>query len=110
MLLLLSTGQCPTVQQLLSAVNSVTDWHQLGLHLGLEMSTLREVYQSFHVEGVPRMKSEMFDRWLRSTPGASWEDLVTALEEMGEKVVTGEVALSYCGRPLPTGRVSMTVL
>ena len=49
------------------------------------------------------MKSEMLDLWLRSTPGASWEELVTALEEMGEKVVAGEVAVSYCGRPFTAG-------
>ena len=95
--------QSPTVKQLLIAVDKVTDWHQLGLFLGLEMSTLREVHQSFHAEGLPRMKCEVFERWLRTTPGASWEDLVTALEEMGENVVAGEVAVSYCGRPLTTG-------
>ena len=49
------------------------------------------------------MKSEMLDLWLRSTPSASWEELVTALEEMGESVVAGEVAVSYCGGPLTAG-------
>ena len=87
----------------MSAVRSVSDWHQLGVRLGLEMSQLREVEQSYHVGGVSRMKSEMLDLWLRSTPSASWEELVTALEEMGESVVAGEVAVSYCGGPLTAG-------
>ena len=100
---LFSVGQSPTVKQLLIAANRVTDWHQLGLLLGLEMSTLREVYQNFHAEGVSRMKCEVFERWLRTTPGASWEELVTALEGMGENMVAREVAVRYCGRSLTTG-------
>ena len=40
LLLLFSLSQCPTVKQLLRALRKVNDWHQLGLLLGLEMSTL----------------------------------------------------------------------
>ena len=87
----------------MSAVRNVSDWHQLGVKLGLEMSQLREIEQSYHVEGVSRMKSEMLDLWLRSTPSATWEELVIVLREMGESVVAGEVAVSYCGGPLTAG-------
>ena len=63
----------------MSVVKSVSDWYQLGVRLGLDMSQLREVEQSYHVGGISQMKSEVLDLWLRSTPGASWEELVTAL-------------------------------
>ena len=92
------------MQLLLTTVRSVSDWHQLGVRLGLEMSQLREIEQSYHTGGVSRMKSEMLSLWLKSTPGGSWDELVTALEEMGEKVLAREVAMSYCGRFFTTGR------
>ena len=77
------------------AVGGVTNWHQLGLYLGLEMSTLDEVDQSY--QEISRKKCEMFRRWLRTTPAASWEEIVSALKEMGEKRIAGEVEAKYCG-------------
>ena len=55
----------------MSVVKSVSNWYQLGVRLGLDMNQLHEVEQSYHVGGVSRMKSEMLDLWLRSTPSAS---------------------------------------
>ena len=82
---------------------SVNDWHRFGIYLGLEMSTLRNIEHEFGSRGLHRIKAEMFDRWLITTPSASWEDLVIALEEMRERMVAHNVAASYCGRPLTTG-------
>ena len=57
-------------QLLLNAIKGVYDWHQLGVRLGLEMSQLCEIEQSYHTGGVSLMKSEMMSLWLRNTP--SW--------------------------------------
>ena len=69
---------------LLEAVSNVTDWHGLGRRLGLTMSQLRGIELTHRVDGLERMMAEMFDVWLKSSPNASWADLVTALRSMGE--------------------------
>ena len=84
---------------LVEAVSDVTDWHTLGLKLGLAMSQLSGIHVTYHVYGVGRLKSEMFNVWLKSSPNASWADLITALETMNEHRVAGDMCstlLSSC--------------
>ena len=81
---------------LVDAVRSVSDWHNLGLHLDITMRKLKEINRIYRVEGEERIKAEMFDVWLKSCPDASWHDLVTALNEIGEKRVAQEVESCYC--------------
>ena len=80
---------------LLEAVSNVTDWHGLGRRLGLTMSQLRRIEITFHIHGVERIKAEMFDVWLKSSPNASWADLITALEVMGMDSVASNVRAAY---------------
>ena len=65
---------------LCEAVSNVTDWHGLGRRLGLTMSQLRGIELTYHMHGLNRLKAEMFDVWLKSSPSASWADLITALQ------------------------------
>ena len=78
---------------LLEAVSNVTDWHGLGRRLGLTMSQLRRIEITFHIHGVERIKAEMFDVWLKSSPNASWADLIRALEAMDR--VASNVRAAY---------------
>ena len=80
---------------LLKAVSSVTDWHGLGRQLGLTMSQLRSIDISYRVDGLDRLKAEMFDIWLRGSPNASWTDLITALRAMGLDSVASNVRAVY---------------
>ena len=80
---------------LLKAVVNVTDWHDLGLKLGLTMSQLRGIELTHPRDGPGRLKAEMFDVWLKSSPNASWADLITALEDMGEDRVASNVRAAY---------------
>ena len=93
---------------LVEAVSDVTDWHTLGLKLGLAMSQLSGIHVTYHVYGVGRLKSEMFNVWLKSSPNASWADLITALETMNEHRVAGDIAVHYsaaAGQSLTAGNV-----
>ena len=81
---------------LVDAVTSVSDWHNLGLHLDIAMRKLKEIDRIYRVDGEDRIKAEMFDVWLKSCPDASWRKLVTALNEIGEKRVAKEVESRYC--------------
>ena len=76
---------------LLKAVSNVTDWHGLGRQLDLTMSQLRSIDITYRVDGLDRLKAEMFDVWLKSSPNASWANLITALKEMGEDTVASDI-------------------
>ena len=82
---------------LVEAVSDFPDWHSLGLKLGLTMSQLDEIHVTYHVYGVGRLKAQMFNVWLESSPNASWADLILALKNMNKHRVAGEVAARYSG-------------
>ena len=88
---------------LLEAVSNVTDWHGLGLKLSLTVNQLREMELTHPREGPSRLKAEMFNVWLKSSPNASWTDLITALEAMGEDRVASNVRAAYS--PVAPGNV-----
>ena len=83
-----------TVKNLLQLTINVSSWHQLGLELNLTMSQLRDTEITHHIEGLTRMKAEMFNKWLTSSPSASWADLITALRAIGEATVASEIEAS----------------
>ena len=90
------------VYQLVREVKEV-DWYQLGIFLGIKQYKLRELKQMYQHHGSDTIKAEMFDLWLKGNLDASWEALVTALIEMGERVVAGRVSEKYCGKPYIPG-------
>ena len=92
---------------LVDAVRSVSDWHSLGLHLDITVRKLKEIDRIYRFGGEERIKVEMFDVWLESCPDASWHDLVTALNAIGEKRVAQEVELRYC-KQLPGNEIFYT--
>ena len=59
------------------------------------MSQLRGIELTYHMHGQGRLKAEMFDVWLKSSPNASWADLITALEAMGMDRVASNVRAAY---------------
>ena len=64
-------------------------WHELGLSLGLLMSTLGEI-EANYPNNVSRCLSECLDKWLRradnvdSRGGATWNSLSDALKSINE--------------------------
>ena len=84
-----------TVKLLVQAVTQVTNWHGLGLQLNLTMSQLDNIHVTYHVYGVERIKAQIFDDWLKSSPAASWDDLITALRAIGEDTVASRIASSH---------------
>ena len=94
---------------LVDAVTSVSDWHNLGLHLDIATRKLKEIDRIYRVDGEERIKAEMFDVWLKSCPDASWHKLVTALNEIDEKKVAKEVESRYC-KELPGNLISYSII
>ena len=89
--LVFSLGTPLTVKHLVTACKRVSDWHTLGIQLDLTTSQLKDIHVTYHAYGVDRLKTEMFDVWLKSSPNASWTDLITALRAMDEERVASHI-------------------
>ena len=76
------------------AVREVTEWHDLGLQLGLPDYVLKVIASHPNVEEHQRM---MLSKWLESDPLASWEKLAAALFTLGKKVSAENVRRQFLG-------------
>ena len=85
------------------AVREVTEWHDLGLQLGLPEYVLKVIASHPNVEEHQRM---MLSKWLESDPSASWEKLAAALFTLGKKVSAENVRRQFLGLlPVQSGAV-----
>jgi len=82
------------VKNLSSELQLVADWHQLGIKLGLPPAQLRQIEKE-HPSDIECRKVEVVDMWLQTTPGASWNHIVTTLREMGELTTAERIELKY---------------
>ena len=85
------SGTPLTVKHLVTACKRVSDWHTLGIQLDLTTSQLNNIHLTYHAHGGDRLKTEMFDVWLKGSPVAPWTDLITALRAMGEGRVASDI-------------------
>ena len=75
---------------------SKTNWHELGLRLGLLKRTLDEI-QMAYPNDVSRWLTECLDKWLRradnvdSKGGATWNSLSDALKSINEVAVANKL-------------------
>ena len=75
---------------------NVTDWHTLGLNLDLTNTQLENIRATYHSRGLGILKTEMLGAWLKSSPSASWSDLISALKSMkAEHRVASDIAARY---------------
>lgn len=94
-LLITEKPNVPNTAVLYSELTDVYDWYTLGLNLGVQETELQHIQRSYSTEGSRRWKQETISLWLRQTPGASWENVVKALQKMGENKVAEKIELKY---------------
>ena len=96
----------PTVQpgvsvpQLVADLAEVSDWHGLGLSLGLKTSVLSEIERNIQLgSGASKRRvCEVLDTWMKGKTGdPSCRDVVSALEKMGEHSIANEMRRKYSG-------------
>ena len=91
------------LKDIVLAVREVTEWHDLGLQLGLPEYVLKVIASHPNVEEHQRM---MLSKWLESDPLASWEKLAAALFTIGKKVCAENVRRQFLGLlPIQSGAV-----
>ena len=74
-------------------LKEVSDWESLGVYLGVSHATLETVKQESDKVNIRKYK--MLAEWLKSTPKASWEDVVSALTIMDENCVAQVIKEKY---------------
>ena len=62
------------------------------------MEQLDDLHITYHGYRTDRFKAEMFNVWLKSSPNASWTDLITALRAMGEESAAAAASDIEAGR------------
>ena len=81
------------LQHIVVAVRDVnTEWHGLGLQLGLPEHILKPIGSHPDVEDRLRV---MLSKWLDYDPKASWDKLANALNTMGKNVIAANMRSKY---------------
>ena len=76
-------------------LTEVSDWHTLGIKLGIPDHSLREIRINYSAYGIGRQKQEMITKWLEYDTEASWDKLANALKEMGKRVAASKIWNTY---------------
>ena len=99
MLVVYAVGPVPTRQEILKELSGEVDgdWFKFGLALGVPISQLRHTEANYSVN--PVCMSVMLDFWLNVTPGACWQHVDAALEELDLIDLASHVKQKY----LPEG-------
>ena len=86
------------VKNLSSELTTITNWYQLGLYLNLQTHDLNKIQQDHVHHGNDRQMVEMLSLWLRRTPNATWGDMVSVLQQMGENRVAENIRQKHLRR------------
>ena len=81
-----------------SELTTITDWYQLGLYLNLQTHELDKIQQDHAHQGNDRQMVGMLALWLQRTPNATWEDMVSALQQMRENRVAKNIHQKHLRR------------
>ena len=86
------------VKNLSSELTTITNWYQLGVYLNLQTHELDKIQQDHAHHGNDRQMLGMLALWLRRTPNATWGDIVSALQQMGENRVAKNIRQKHLRR------------
>lgn len=99
------------MQSLIAELTTVTDWHSLGLHLGVPGHRLRNIEQDF--QSTERRKAEVLQYWLKICPHEkkSWQTIVAVLKAMDYENLAKKLKRKYANnQSLVTGKNLCTVV
>ena len=72
----------------------VTDWYSLGLTLELDSYDLDTIEENYRADK-RKQTQNMFQLWLKKQPDASYEQLIKALHEVGDKSIANFLCKKY---------------
>ena len=92
----------PTLLELSNELDSVGNWHLLGLKLGMKAHELRTIENDYEGDNV-RCKHEMLSHWLQSAEWPTWKAVDDALCLMGEHEVALRIQRKHFSFSADTG-------
>ena len=95
------SSSTPTLSELSNELDSVVDWHSLGVKLGLKGHELSIVAANYR--GNTRCKHEMLIHWLKNDKCPTWKAVVDALSLMGERAVALKIRDKHCSSSITNG-------
>ena len=98
-LVVYAVGPVPTLRDLEQLTDVGWDWFKFGLALGVPLNELRSIESSYRKEKAEWCMSAMLECWLKITPGACWQQVIAALEELDLINLASQVKRKY----LPEG-------
>ena len=66
-------------------------WFALGIRLGVQLSDLRKIQQTYSTASVDDLLIHMLYSWLRSNASCSWSDVIAALRDLDENRLADEL-------------------
>ena len=104
MLVVYAVGPVPSLQEMFEHLSEVgSNWFKFGMALGLSIRYLRST-ESSGIEVKSCLKSVLRE-WLRITPGACWQQVIAALEELDLTNLASRIKQKY----LPEGVCALCV-
>ena len=99
----------PTPKELSNELDSVVNWHLLGIKLGLEDHELRTIERN-HRGDNERCKYEVLICWLLNATLPTWKAVADALQLMGENTVAWKIQAKYCSSSTATGMYLLCII
>ena len=93
----------PLLKELSNELDSVVDWHSLGVKLGMKHHELGTIEKNYHGDSV-RCKHEVLVCFLRSAKLPTWKAVTDALFLMGEHAVALKIQARHCSSAPFTGK------
>ena len=97
----LTAPATPNLKELSNALDSVVDWHSLGVKLGLEGHELSAIDKNFRGD-IARCKHEMLICCSRTDKDPTWKAIIDALHLMGEHTVASKIQARHCSSSTAT--------
>lgn len=82
----------PSILELVHELESVTNWFLLGLSLGISEGQLHEFETQQCVEYI---RVQLLSEWIRRDSEATWLEVVTALEKIGESKLARNIEAKH---------------
>ena len=84
----------PTLKALVNELNSVSDWHSLGINLDLKRHQISEIERN-HRGDEKRCKTEILGCWLDNSAEPTWAAVAEALDLMEAHTVAEKIQQKY---------------
>ena len=93
----------PLLKELSNELDSVVDWHLLGVKLGMEPHELGTIEKNYYGDSV-RCKHEMLVCFLQTAKRPTWEAVANALCLMGKHTVALRIRTKHCSSSPSIGK------